>query len=275
LISSLFLAYAADGTAKSDVDVEGHHHASCGSPADVYTSDKSHYYLLSFLPVSTLRHERPAALRIAPKMFCTQCSLEARDNDKFCSGCGAALPAATSGRVVPPPDSPGLQQSSSLPARTDSLVGADSNQSASFGPRLPGPAIGWVLVLVICVVLVSVFKPRTLTNEQTNRSVVESAPGVGATNDAEILISRCGQPSKDDSTDYDNPRPPIPTRIVEYKNQRLRFMFIPGGGAQLGDPPPYHWKLVGVTDMTAKDPSKARVVSASEAVRRMPCWSGE
>jgi|SRR6266850_120731 len=208
-------------------------------------------------------------------MFCTQCGLEARGNDKFCSGCGAALPAATSGRVVPPPDSSGVQQSSSLPARTGSLVGADSNQSASFGPRLPGPAIGWVLVLVICVVLVSVFKPRTLTNEQTNRSVVESAPASTATNEAELLIERCGRPSNDDSAENDIPRPPIPSRVVEYKKQRLRFLFIPGGTAKLGDAPPYQWKLVGVTDMSSADPSTARVVSASEAARRMPCWSGK
>ncbi len=96
----------------------------------------------------------------------------------------------------------------------------------------------------------------------------------GVTNDAELLLARCGQPSTDDSTENDNPRPPIPSRIIEYKKQRLRFMFIPGGTAKLGDPPPYKWKLIGITDMTATDPSKARVVKPSEAVRRMPCWSG-
>jgi len=97
----------------------------------------------------------------------------------------------------------------------------------------------------------------------------------GVTNDAELLIARCGHPSSDDSTAYDDPRPPIPSRIVEYRKHRLRFMFIPGGNAHLGDPPPYQWKLLGVTDMTAADPSQARVVTPSEAVRRMPCWSGK
>jgi hypothetical protein len=97
----------------------------------------------------------------------------------------------------------------------------------------------------------------------------------GVTNDAELLIARCGQPTSDDSTAYDNPRPPIPSRTIEYKNQKLRFMFIPGGGASIGDAPPYKWKLVGATDMKAADPSKARVVSPSEAVRRMPCWAGK
>ena len=31
------------------------------------------------------------------------------------------------------------------------------------------------------------------------------------------------------------------------------------------------WKLVGIEDMTAVDPSKARPVPAEEAKRRMPC----
>jgi hypothetical protein len=98
---------------------------------------------------------------------------------------------------------------------------------------------------------------------------------VGVTNDAELLIARCGKPSKDDSTANDVPRPLIPSRTVEYRKHRLRFMFIPGGNTRLGDAPPYKWKLVGATDMTASDPSKARVVMPSEAVRRMPCWSGK
>jgi TM2 domain-containing membrane protein YozV len=95
-----------------------------------------------------------------------------------------------------------------------------------------------------------------------------------ASNDADLLITRCGQPSSDDSTAYDNPRPPIQARIIEYKKQRLRFMFIPGGDTHVGDAPPYQWKLAGITDMTAADPSQATVVAPSEAVVRMPCWTG-
>jgi hypothetical protein len=97
----------------------------------------------------------------------------------------------------------------------------------------------------------------------------------GVTNDAELLIARCGKPSNDNSTATDDPRPPIPSRIIEYKKTRLRFMFIPGGNTHLGDDPPYQWELVGITDERAADPSKARVVMPSEAVRRMPCWSGK
>ena len=92
-----------------------------------------------------------------------------------------------------------------------------------------------------------------------------------ASNDAELLIDRCGTPSGDGSSEYDNPRPPIPSRVIEYDSHKLRFMFLPGGNIKLGDPPPYQWKLIGITDMTAADPSEATVVSGSEAAERMPC----
>jgi len=103
-------------------------------------------------------------------------------------------------------------------------------------------------------------------------AVVEQTEKPRMSNDAERLISICGQPTKDDSTEFDIPRPIIPSRIIEYKPQKLRFMFIPAGGS-IGDPPPYGWKLIGITDMTAKDPSQARLVDVSEAVSRMPCWA--
>jgi hypothetical protein len=97
----------------------------------------------------------------------------------------------------------------------------------------------------------------------------------GASNDAELLIARCGQPSKDSTSANDDPRPPIQVRIVEYNGKQLRFLFIPGKDTKVGDPPPYKWSLVGITDMTAIDPAKARVVMPSEAISRMPCWAAK
>jgi hypothetical protein len=117
--------------------------------------------------------------------------------------------------------------------------------------------------------MVAVAEAAAVNTDSKGRAV---PPNV--TNDAELLLARCGQPSRDDTTENDKPRPPIPSRIIEYKKQRLRMMFIPGSGAKVGDPPPYNWKLIGITDMTATDPSKARIVTSSEAVKRMPCWSG-
>jgi hypothetical protein len=96
-----------------------------------------------------------------------------------------------------------------------------------------------------------------------------------ASDDADLLIARCGTPSGDGSSEYDNPRPPIPSPVIEYDSHKLRFAFLPGGHIKLGDPPPYQWKLIGITDMTVADPSQATAVPVSEAVERMPCWSRE
>jgi hypothetical protein len=116
-------------------------------------------------------------------------------------------------------------------------------------------------------------------NTPTPTSTLTDSKGrpvpLGVTNDAELLLARCGTPSLDDSTENDNPRPPIPSRIIEYKKQRLRFMYIPGAGATMDDPPPYQWKFVGITDMSAPDPANARVVSPTEALKRMPCFGGD
>ena len=140
---------------------------------------------------------------------------------------------------------------------------------------------GCLLAILVLVGLFILYDSNKPSNNSQNSAVGPSLTDskgrlvpAGVANDAELLIARCGQPTSDDSTDYDNPRPPIPTRIIEYRSQKLRFMFIPGKNSNLGDPPPYTWKLLGVTDMKAADPSRARVVSLSEAVRRMPCWAG-
>lgn len=88
--------------------------------------------------------------------------------------------------------------------------------------------------------------------------------------DAGLLIARCGQPSGDESSENDSPRPPIPSRVIEYQQYGLRAMFTPGDGAKVGDPPPYHWKLVGITDMQTE-----ATVMPNEAAKRMPCWAGK
>jgi hypothetical protein len=106
-------------------------------------------------------------------------------------------------------------------------------------------------------------------DEQTSSNVTGAI--AAPANDAELLLSRCGPPSLDDSTAYDSPRPPIPSRTIEYKSAKLRIMFIPADSS-VGDPPPYKWKLIGITDMSARNPANARVVSPEEAVRRLPCW---
>jgi hypothetical protein len=138
--------------------------------------------------------------------------------------------------------------------------------------RNPVWAVFLLFILVIAIPILS--RMSKASNEQVAAKLPLTEPAaapVAVSDDAALLISRCGQPANDDSTAYDSPRPPIPARIIEYRSQKLRFAFIPAG--KLGDPPPYRWRFLGITDMTASDPSKARVVMPEEAVRRMPCWS--
>jgi hypothetical protein len=77
------------------------------------------------------------------------------------------------------------------------------------------------------------------------------------------LLRRCGKPDRDDSTAYDNPRPPIVTRFIEYRSKGLKIFYV--ADAQMGAPPPYSgWKLVGVIDIPAN-----KAISLSDAQQRL------
>jgi len=65
-------------------------------------------------------------------------------------------------------------------------------------------------------------------------------------NDADLLVYRCGKPDRVLDSSQDVPRPPIPSRILTYRKAHLRFAYVPSG--PVGQPPPYHWKLMGVID---------------------------
>lgn len=91
-----------------------------------------------------------------------------------------------------------------------------------------------------------------------------------ATDQAGLILSQCGKPTRDASTAYEEPRPPVPSRVIEYADQKLRFLFAPAEGVNLDDPPPYPWQLIGVTDMASPD-EKGPAVELTEAKVRMPC----
>jgi hypothetical protein len=91
-------------------------------------------------------------------------------------------------------------------------------------------------------------------------------PAPRVVDQAVALIKSCGAPDRDVSTAYNNPRPPIPFRIVDYENAHLEFGFIPGGGAQIGDPPPYTWALSGIVDTTTH-----QRLTPEQAAERMNC----
>ena len=63
----------------------------------------------------------------------------------------------------------------------------------------------------------------------------------------ESLIAQYGAPDSIDSTEYDKPRPPLVTKWLIYKKERVKIMLI--ADAPMGSPPPYQtWKLFGVMD---------------------------
>jgi hypothetical protein len=92
------------------------------------------------------------------------------------------------------------------------------------------------------------------------------------TNDAELLVYRCGEPDQVLDTSYDDPRPLIVSRIVTYKKAHLRIMYVPHD--PVDQPPPYHWKLMGFVDTRTKkgiDPDEWQYVLQ----QRLPCLLGK
>lgn len=79
--------------------------------------------------------------------------------------------------------------------------------------------------------------------------------------DASEIIKRLGRPDKDDSTEYDQPRPPVVTRWLDYTRQNVRVLLVPAN--RVGDPPPYTWKLMGFMDL-----ARQQKISPDEVARR-------
>lgn len=77
------------------------------------------------------------------------------------------------------------------------------------------------------------------------------------------IIAKYGKPDRIESTEYDKPRPPLVTRMLEYRKENVRFAFL--ANAPVGLPPPYKsWYLMGT-----QDPRSNAVISAEDAAIRM------
>lgn len=79
--------------------------------------------------------------------------------------------------------------------------------------------------------------------------------------DAAEIIRRLGKPDRDDSTEHDQPRPPIVTRFLDYTRRGVRVMLVPAN--PIGSPPPYNWKLFGFVDLKTQ-----KRLTPEEAARR-------
>lgn len=79
-----------------------------------------------------------------------------------------------------------------------------------------------------------------------------------------LLLSRCAPPSTDVSTAYDNPRPPLVTRILTWRDQNLRLVYTPKG-AVVGQGPPY----AGWTLLFLFDPANEVHLTPAQAAKRL------
>ena len=76
------------------------------------------------------------------------------------------------------------------------------------------------------------------------------------------IIAKYGKPDRMVSTEYDKPRPPFVTRMLEYKKENVRIALL--ANAPIGSPPPYaSWKLMGYQDLKSNE-----VIAQDEADRR-------
>lgn len=81
--------------------------------------------------------------------------------------------------------------------------------------------------------------------------------------DPSTIVAKYGKPDRVQSTEYDKPRPPFVTRMIEYRKENVRFSLL--ANAPIGSPPPYKsWKLIGF-----QDPRNNKVISADEVEKRM------
>ena len=77
------------------------------------------------------------------------------------------------------------------------------------------------------------------------------------------IVAKYGKPDKITSAENERPRPPIVTKMLEYKKENVRILLL--ANAPTGAPPPYKsWKLMGY-----QDPRDNKVLSVSEAERRL------
>lgn len=81
--------------------------------------------------------------------------------------------------------------------------------------------------------------------------------------DLSLFVSKYGQPDQIKSSEYEKPRPPIVTKQLIYKKEKVRAVYVPE--APVGSPPPYKkWKLLGFQDNRT-----SKVLQPVEVVQRL------
>jgi len=166
--------------------------------------------------------------------YCPACAKMNPDNSTFCNTCGSVL---------------------------------STGQKPSVRVVDGRPKYTFLKILVVGIGALMLYGMIS-SMDSPSPNIAPASPSVS--NDAELLLSRCGPADRDSSTENDDPRPPIPTRFIEYKKAHLKFAYVPGAGSKVGDPPPFRWKFFGIIDTRT-----GKAITADEIKgtlqHRLPC----
>lgn len=83
--------------------------------------------------------------------------------------------------------------------------------------------------------------------------------------DFDEIIKSCGRPDHDDSTLYDNPRPLIVARMIDYDALDVRFAFYLDSPVGQEPRPPYSWSCLGAM----YGPGKKQVLMPHQALEKL------
>jgi len=93
--------------------------------------------------------------------------------------------------------------------------------------------------------------------------VTQSLAGNLPVVDPSTIIAKYGKPDHVTSTEFDRPRPPLVTKMLEYRKENVRFILL--ANAPAGTPPPYKsWLFAGTQDI-----KNYKSLSADEVSQRM------
>jgi hypothetical protein len=123
-------------------------------------------------------------------------------------------------------------------------------------------------VIMVCIGILGCDSGNTSQSTPSQRDSLGRQVPAWVHDDADLLVYRCGQPDRVLDTSEDDPRPLISSRILTYRKAHLKIAYLPSDSAD--QPPPYHWKLMGVIDTRNNTAVRASDLH-NTLQRRLPC----
>ena len=123
-------------------------------------------------------------------------------------------------------------------------------------------------VIMVCIGILGCDSGNTSQSTPSQTDSLGRQVPAWVHDDADLLVYRCGQPDRVLDTSEDDPRPLIPSRILTYRKAHLKIAYVPSDPAD--QPPPYHWKLMGLIDTRANHAIEASELR-STLEKRLPC----